>query len=411
MNRLRSFPPARRFLEKNIHRWVGPWLSQISRSMLRQELRDLREVRPLHHLMFCYCDHYEPEWGLPGPIVGEARVKAWQHGYPRAFSAFRDAEGRPPQHSFFFPGEEYRPQYLDRLTELVNQGFGEIELHLHHAHDTADALRQKIEHYLQQLGAHGHFSRPAGHGDKKATQMRYGFIHGNWALANAHGDGTGCGVDEELLVLFDTGCYADFTFPSAPHPTQPHIVNQLYWPTGDLTKNRSYEHGEAARVGGRREDRILIVEGPLALDVRPDRLLPRIEAAAITATDPPTPHRVRTWVRQGICVTGRPEWVFVKIHTHGAPEPQAAAILGMAGQAMHRELTTHFNDGIDWALHYVNARELYNIACAAMDGHEGDPAAFRDYLLPPPSASPRSVCERRPGPGETVPPFAPVLLG
>ena len=158
---VRKFPPARRILEKNNHRWVMPWLSQLGETLVRQELRDLREVRPLHHLMFAYCDHYEPEWGLPGPVVGEARVKAWQEGYPRAFSGFRDAEGRPPQHSFFFPGEEYRKPYLDRLTELVEGGFGEVELHLHHAHDTASALREKIELYLHLLGQHGHFSRQA----------------------------------------------------------------------------------------------------------------------------------------------------------------------------------------------------------------------------------------------------------
>ena len=28
---------------------------------------------------------------------------------------------------------------------------------------------------------------------------------------------------------------------------------------------------------------------------------------------------------------GRPEWVFVKVHTHGAPEPQAASLLGEGG--------------------------------------------------------------------------------
>jgi hypothetical protein len=238
--------------------------------------------------------------------------------------------------------------------------------------------------------------------------LRYGFIHGNWALANAHADGSGCGVDDELLVLFDTGCYADFTFPSAPHPTQPRLVNQIYWPTGDLSRARSYEQGAVARIGGRCHDRLLMVEGPLALSRRPRRLSLRIESAAVTAADPPTPQRVRTWVHQGIGVKGRPEWVFVKIHTHGAPEAQAAAILGPAGRALHQELTTRYNDGIRWALHYVTARELYNIACAAMDGHEGDPAAFRDYVLPPPSASPHAADEPRPE--KVVAPFTPTPI-
>jgi hypothetical protein len=156
-------------------------------------------------------------------------------------------------------------------------------------------------------------------------RLRYAFIHGNWCLANARRDGRKCGVDEELPLLFDTGCYADFTFPAAPDESQPAIVNKIYWPEGDLARRRSYESGSPARVGQRRHDRILMIEGPLAFALRPGRFLaPRIENSAVTAADPPTPARVRSWVNQGIGVEGRPEWVFVKVYTHGAPEKQAA---------------------------------------------------------------------------------------
>jgi hypothetical protein len=133
-----------------------------------------------------------------------------------------------------------------------------------------------------------------------------------------------------------------------------------------------------------RRDRILIVEGPLALARKPGRLLPRIENAAVTADDPGTPERVRSWVRQGISVKGRPDWIFVKVHTHGAPEKQAASLLGDGGRTLHAELTGRYNDGKRWRLHYVTAREMYNIAVAAMDGKDGDPNAYRDYLLSPP---------------------------
>ncbi len=70
-------------------------------------------------------------------------------------------------------------------------------------------------------------------------KLRYAFIHGNWCLANARPDGRWCGVDDELPLLFDTGCYADFTFPAAPDPSQPPIVNQIYWPDGDLARRRA----------------------------------------------------------------------------------------------------------------------------------------------------------------------------
>jgi len=86
-------------------------------------------------------------------------------------------------------------------------------------------------------------------------------------------------------------------------------------------------------------------------------------------------------------LVGRPEWVFVKVYTHGAPEQHATSLLGEGGRMMHAELTTRYNDGKNWCLHYVTAREMYNIAIAAMDGRSGDPAQYRDYVLPPPPAA------------------------
>lgn len=329
------------------------------------------------HLLLAVCDHYEPLWRSASPELGLQRVRRWHEDYPKLAGGFRDGDGRAPQHSFFFPGEEYRPEYFDLLDDLVKRGAGEVELHLHHDHDTEAELRQKILRYLELYGQRGHFSRATD------GRYRYAFIHGNWALANGRPDGQYCGVDAELAVLFETGCYADFTFPSCPDITQPNHVNEVYWPLGDLRRARNYENGRVARVGESFNDRILLVTGPLALSVG-SKGKPRIEYSALQASDPPTPRRVRTWVNQGIHVLGRPEWVFVKVHTHGAPEAQADSLLGEHGRMLHRELASKYNDGRDWILHYVTARELYNVARAAMDGHSGNPNDYRDYLLAPP---------------------------
>jgi hypothetical protein len=367
-----------RLRRKNLHTWLPGY------ARFLVERAGWRRRRGLTHVLFAFCDHYEPRWGKATEQVGEARVRFWEERYPELARGFRDSGGRPPRHSFFFPGEEYAPSYLARLARLAEAGFGEVELHLHHDGDTAVGLRRDIAGYLERYTAHGLLSRaPDG-------RPRYAFIHGNWCLANARKDGRWCGVDEELPLLFDTGCYADFTFPSAPDECQPGIVNRIYWPEGDLALRRAYERGVPARVGTLRHDRVLLIEGPLALARRPGRWGWRIESAAITANDPATPDRIRTWVEQGIHVAGRPEWVFVKVHTHGAPEAQAASLLGDAGRAMHRELTTRYNDGVVYRLHYVTAREMYNIAAAAMLGESGDPERFRDHLLPPPPvAGPR----------------------
>jgi hypothetical protein len=74
----------------------------------------------------------------------------------------------------------------------------------------------------------------------------------------------------------------------------------------------------------------------------------------------------------------------MKIHSHGAPEQQAASLLGKPGRALHELLTRQYNDGHRYVLHYVSAREMYNIARAGMDGRDGDPNQYRNYVLPPP---------------------------
>lgn len=360
-----------RIRSKNLHTWLAGYGRHVRRSLVRPRYRGLR------HLIFALCDHYEPLWRGADTTVGQARVRTWVQRYPQLTEPYRDADGRRPQHTFFFPGEEYRPPFFDLLGELVSSGCGEVELHLHHDRSSAAELRAAIDEYLSVYASRGHLSRGLD------GRPRYGFIHGNWALANARADGRHCGVDEELPLLFDTGCYADFTFPSAPDPSQPNIVNQIYWPRGDLSRRRAYEAGEQARVGKRFHDRILMVQGPLALALRAHRMPVRIENGAVTADNPATARRVRTWVAQSIHVEGRPEWVFVKAYTHGAQERQAASLLGSGGHALHTALA-RYNDGRRWKLHYVTAREMYNIAVAAMAGRQGDPADYRDLELPPP---------------------------
>jgi hypothetical protein len=324
-------------------------------------------------LLFALCDHYEPLWGGAPEDVARARVDAWAETYP-AFAEFRDSNGRPPRHGWFFPGEEYRPYFLDRLGELVRAGFGEVEFHLHHDGDTAASLAPRIEQHLRTFAEHGHLSRNPRGG------FAWAFIHGNWSLANGRPDGRWCGVDDELPLLHRLGCYVDLTFPSAPDPCQPDQVNQIYWPVGDLDRRRAYERGERARVGKAYDDRVLMVTGPLALAREGWRV--RLENGALTGADPPTAARVATWVSQGIHVAGRPEWVFVKVHTHGAIERTARSLLGDGGRVLHAALADQRRRG--WNLHYVTARELYNVARAAMDGKGGDPSAYFDYLVKPP---------------------------
>jgi hypothetical protein len=360
-----------RLRKKNLH----TWLPDYARHLFRRA-RAPQSGGP-QHILFALCDHYEPLWAGAPDEVGFARVDAWAERYP-ALARFRDSDGRPPRHGWFFPGEEYRPHFLDQLGALARAGFGEVEFHLHHDGDTAASLAPRIRHHLDTFAAHGHLSRHPR--PTSAQRYQWAFIHGNWSLANGRPDGKWCGVDDELLMLHELGCYVDLTFPSAPDPCQPDKVNQIYWPTGDLSKRRSYEHGERARVGEHHEDRVLMITGPLGF-ARKGRGV-RLENGAITGDDPATAARVTTWIDQGIHIAGRPEWIFVKVHTHGAIEKTATSLLGEGGRVLHETLAGYMRDG--HAVHYVTAREMFNVARAAMDGKTGDPNAYFDYIVPPP---------------------------
>ena len=63
-----------------------------------------------------------------------------------------------------------------------------------------------------------------------------------------------------------------------------------------------------------------MIQGPLALDwgKRKFGFIPGIENGDLTGYRPPTLARLKLWLKTVIHVVGRPDWVFIKLHTHGA---------------------------------------------------------------------------------------------
>ncbi len=357
---------------KNMHLWLGTYWRR----------RTPKVGSGPVHVMFSFVDHYEPQWGRPTYDVEVKRVEQWRTGYREMASRYRDADGVHPQHTFYYPEEEYRSEHLDAIAELCRAGFGEIEVHLHHDHDTDAGLREKINRFVKVLHER-HGALPIDPATGKPT---FAFIHGNWCLDNSRADGRWCGVNNELAVLGDLGCYADFTLPSAPSDTQTRKINSIYYAADDPLRPKSHDDGVDVQVGGKRSGDLLIIQGPLALNWKNRRwgLLPRIENADVRAAYPPTDDRVDLWVKQHIHVEGRPEWVFVKVHTHGTQDRDIPALLGRPVEQMFERLESKYNDGQHYVLHYVNSRELFNIVKAAEAGLSGNPNDYRDHLLPKP---------------------------
>ena len=91
---------ARLLTTKNLHTWLPGYVASWPERVLRRRLKP-------RHLLFAFCDHYEPLHGGVSAEHGERRVIAWQEQYPKLADRYRDADGRPPRHSFFFPGEQF----------------------------------------------------------------------------------------------------------------------------------------------------------------------------------------------------------------------------------------------------------------------------------------------------------------
>ncbi|MGA9543864.1 MAG: class I SAM-dependent methyltransferase [Candidatus Sulfotelmatobacter sp.] len=345
-----------------------------------------RAPRGSVHLMIAVADHFEPAidpndgFGRAPYHEQEQRLERWCQEYPQAFDSWRDYEERPFVHSYFYPAEQYDKGLLQRLALHCKAGWGEIETHLHHGTtgpDTEENTRRQLLEYRNVLASeHGALSYLDGVGPP-----RYAFVHGNFALANSAG-GFNCGVDSEMQVLAETGCYADFTLPPGPF-YRSHIakINSLYECTLPLNRRGAHRSGGDLECGRSPKIFPLMVEGPLMLNLSsPTGRLISVENGSLTSKTPPSIHRVRSWKRAAIAVKGRPDWLFIKLQCHGMDPRDGDVMLGATMQKFLRDLIEGATERSE-TLHFVSAREMVNIILAATEGREGNPGEYRDYRL------------------------------
>jgi hypothetical protein len=333
------------------------------------------------HLILSLADHFEPaivphDGRARAPYTEqERRLERWCREYPNSFGSYRDADGRAFVHTYFYPAEQYDQALIARLAEHCRAGWGEVEVHLHHGlevPDSAENTRRQLVEFRDELAReHGCLSYWG-----ESTEPRYSFVHGNFALANSN-RGRLCGVDNEMEILAETGCYADMTLPTvAFHDAQTGKINSIYECGHPLAEPAPHRTGRDLVRGRAPEVFPIIVQGPLMLDF--PRL--RIDNAALTGSNPASVHRLNLWKRAAITVKGRPDWLFVKLHCHGMDPGDEEATLGSAMQAFVRELVGGAQQRNE-VLHFVSAREMVNVIVAACDGKEGNPGEYRDYRL------------------------------
>ncbi len=332
------------------------------------------------HLFFCMTDHYEPGTGGVDETVERAQVDKLLDVYPKITDKHQDADGRKPTRTWFFPPHYHRYGSLKKLVDLSDRGYGEIEVHLHHGKhtpDTAENLRETLDLIVEEYSQFGVFGEVDG-------ERKYGFIHGDWALANSRCNQY-CGVNNEIDILRETGCYADYTHPSRPEST-PRQMNTIHYAKSWTDKPKSYNRGELAQVSkpGDESDQLLLIQGPLhPLQLGSNIATVRPIGDEIAGDPYTTKERIKRWVESAVHVEGKRDWVFIKTHTHGATD--AKYVLGQEFEDILTELETNYNDGEKYILHYVTAREMYNLVKAAEDG-KGDeaPITLMDYKVSKP---------------------------
>lgn len=345
-----------------------------------------RSPRGRVHLVFALADHFEPaivphDGKARAPYQEqEARVESWCRDFPEVADAWRDNEGFPFVHSYFFPAEQYDEGLVGRLAQHCHEGWGEIEVHLHHGipdPDTPENTRQSLLAFRDILALrHGCLSYRDGLGSPC-----YAFVHGNFALANSAG-GRFCGVDEEMAILAETGCFADLSMPTAMfHPAQIAKINSIYECGLPLHIRAPHRRGVDLVKGRAPATLPILIQGPLGLkfQVPPQGgKWVKAENGAVTGYNPLSMSRLQIWKRANITVAGRPDWLFIKLYCHSMDPTQHDAVVGQALRDFLRELVQGASTRNE-ILHFVTAREMTNIILAACNGREGNPGDYRDY--------------------------------
>jgi hypothetical protein len=332
-------------------------------SYIRQRFRQITQpaTPPLERIWLTIADHYEPRWRHADLSTAQSRVALWRAAWPEiARRCKSDSLGNAPRYTFFFPEEEYHATLMEPLAEMVREEIADVEVHLHHDGEGRQNFVDRISTFCKTLrNEHGLLRRRDG-------KLTFGFIHGNWALDNSRPDGRLCGLNDEIRVLRDLGCYADFTMPSGDSPTQARLVNTIYYCNGDPDRPKSYDDGVPVTPGGAVDGDLLIIPGPLGMRWR-DRWLPRLETGELRYGNVATSYRVRRWVDIAPRIGTNS---FVKLYTHGAQERNSAALLSGVLETAFNLLVEEANRR-ECAIHFVSAWQMY-LAIEAI-GQRRDP--------------------------------------
>ena len=178
--------------------------------------RGRRPTPPAPSTYVCVSDHFEPRWRRPSLDEGRRRVGRWVEEYPKLARRHADSFGRSPVRTLFFPWREYRPEHLDAIASVARDGLFDVQSTstTKTTPPTTSAARSPTSP-ARSTRATDSWARPvADRADHLGLHPR------QLGARQPHPDGIFCGVDDELSVLVEAGCYADLTLPCVPSPAR-----------------------------------------------------------------------------------------------------------------------------------------------------------------------------------------------
>jgi hypothetical protein len=354
-------------LAYKIHtRHLDNWIFGYASSFIDGTNKSLNKTQP-EHVIFLIADHHEHSFDDSKALQS---ARAWNKKYIENIRGQTDSYGNIFQYTWFYPYDNKRtPSALVELNRMPFDGYGEIEFHWHNWDVENNEFHNNLSDALTWFNSLG-IMLPMG---ENAT-AKFGYVAGNWDLDNALGTKVQ-GPSREIESLKSLGGYADFTFPNYSK-TQPSHFSEIYYVT-DNDLDRSYDVGQELEVTGLPRDDLIVFQGPTAFDLATRRA----EFGTVEAWWPADwAHRIPLWIKHAPFVQGKSQWRFVKTYTHGV-------------QSREFILSSHFTDMLSTLknytdehgikLHYMTAREAFNVVKAAEAGLKGDPEEYKDYIIPP----------------------------
>ncbi|MCH2179627.1 MAG: hypothetical protein MK106_12570 [Mariniblastus sp.] len=321
------------------------------------------------HLIFVMVDHYE-HGGPKNKKRGARENDIWCDKFMEISDRHIDDFGNRFRYTWFYPYDHKNDEIMVRLSKMAYLGYGETELHWHLG-SKSGVNRQnfsvKLDEAIEWYQSYGALITA------EDSKTAFAYIAGVWDLDAGGGGVTTHGITNQIQQLVDRGCYADFTFSTIGTPAQPSTVNSLYYVVDDPKEPKSYDAGEHARVGHAVDQQLLIFQGPTAISWNG-----YLEYGAIEDDPIFEDHRINKWIDSNIHVHGRPEWIFVKVYSHGAQSQHVVLDQDMDKMlsALRQETKQR-----DIKLHFMTAREAFNVIKSAEDGKQGNPEDYRDYRI------------------------------